>query len=1504
MVLAEPPADYFSIENRGPGADGGVEILVKFSDGRVWGWQSKYFPDSFSTSEVSQLKKSYRSALTNFPKLERYYVAVPRNLSGHAEGDNETQTKAWNGFKKWCSDEAAKLNRSISIELWDESYFVSRLQRNDTIYAGMRLYWFNDQTLSDEWFKSQLTRSFAYIGKRYRPSDHVAVGIANTIQALRRDEGFKRRMSHVSQCVTDAISVLQSLTKAVDKVDQLTEHFISLSLRLEEIKTSLLNCDRDNLYAPLLSETLSKCASIRYDDESYRALNDAQYEQIEPVSADAGKSEFKYVYSDGIRGKIDRFLSEIGAAGSEFTSLEIKLLRQPTLLVDGAAGVGKSHLLANEVEAHIDGGNPALFIPARVLDHGDRPEHELLRYLDIGDIRFETFLSALHSAALASGSPVLLAIDGINESYNASGWEAGLPSLIAQIGKFNRIALCVSIRSSYRNLCIRGGLEMPQISHYGFQGHLGEAAKEYLDRNGIERPSAPVFGLSEILYNPLFLSTAVDHMKATGLTSFPRGMDSIATLMSFWLDAVEQNLVAKGFDRISLNDEKIPKILKMLALEMATSGSEFVAYERVHKICEDVVDLAPPAKQSERLLPRLIDEGLLLDFPHADSDTGKRVSFGFQKFSDYFFADAILSRCKTTEVLAKELMSDGQYGYLFSSERFNEFSGPRVALLALTPVRLGCEIPHLTDNFTQKVSISVDEFLDSLVWRHGHAITEETVKLLERERESINDKQPSIEDERWFDLLLVMAPLSDCPINASYLKRKLASLDLGVRDATWSVYLVGKAEIHGDDWPVVHQLIDWAWVAPKSEIEMEKVHQVAIAIALMTSTTDRELRDCATKALASLLIKFPSVIEFLINEFADWDDSYVRERVLAAASAGVLYCENLVVLKAAALAADRMVFQKLPVERHAWTRRYAQIIVSHAVFYKAGIDEDLVLRSTPPYASAPISDWLSLEQIVGHSEDARSIFSSVVGYISMPFDGKKPAMAGDFGRYVMGGIDNHFSDSVRGDRQPMLRKDEVRLFWDKVDGLDAEAQRLHSEILELSELRETVGPSKLLQSVKEDDDSEGGNDDPNTPELSLEARFLEVEQSLFELLPLDLEQEYRRLQPLNKFRGDDIPMFSLERGQFWVFNRTIELGWQQSLHENVEKNRLGRSRSRHDHHVERIGKKYQHIAFAELVGYLADHHWYVDWGQRPRVLTRLEDFQRADIDATYLSSSFSKPILMHKPDAMCVPEMKFVPKRPASNMAWTKNLKDIPDPVQILIQSDSEGDQWCLQKYFCRSDDYMKGFESADPFRSAQFDIELILVAQADLEKVKSLTSEKIKKNGNDVFENSWSSASFFGQRSFRHQASAQTFLLSYEAADFEFGRITESYSPKYSEYDNSGVSEDVDFSTPHPALLAELNLRPQSGWSNVFLAPDGTLVFFDSPAFLGGIAVIRRDFIEKFASDHNLKVVWRVWVEKDGGLGSVNFDAQHRKFARNDFIGFYFEEGGAWFGNLIPFRD
>ncbi len=1505
LILADPPEGNSEIEHRGPGADGGVEVLARFPDGRVWGWQSKYFPDSFASSEIEQLKKSFRSALKNIEKLERYYVAIPRNLSGAAESSQNTQTKNWKSFVDWCETAATKQGQTVKVILWDETFFVSKLQLSDPIHTGMRHYWFNQKMLSADWFEQRLAESLEYIGKRYRREDHIELPISRPIRLLRRSDTLDEHISNLLKGLKDTLEELSRLT-SYTKIDSDLKNKCSLlyaQIGKQYLKASSAN--HQSLLAPDISEVLAQLREIRTSG-SFATIRDARYEQKEITDQKTGKKVRVFVHEEYVRHELGEFISKFSSASSQFSTTEAGLFNKPRLLVVGDAGMGKSHILAKEVESHLlEDKGPGLFIPARVLDQGDKPQKEILDFLDLSDMSFETFLGAFQAAALASQKPAFLVIDALNESQNARGWSAGLPRLLEQIRKFREIALCVSVRSSYQELCVRVGLDIETITHHGFRGHLGDAAKEYLDRNGIERPSAPIFGLTEILYNPLFLSTAVDYLKATNQTSFPRGVESMRTLIEFWLSAIEQNLIDDNFNRIFLGDGKINKVLQRLGDKMAETGNEFILHEHANEICENVLNLAPPATVRDRLLDRLIDEGVLLDFPELKSEHGKRVSFGFQKFSDYFFADAILRECSTKEELTESITDEGKFAYLFSSKRYRVFAGPRIALLALTPVRLGCELPFLEEKILENVQISISEYLSSISLRGGKDISAETVDLLEELRDPQGSEEPRISDEQWFSLLAEMAPLVDCPINASYLKEYLASMPLGERDATWSVFLTGKTHAYEDEWSSIHQIINWAWIGPTIPITPEALHQVATMLALMTSTMDRELRDCASKALASLMVKYPEAISRLIESFCNWDDPYVRERILAATAAGVLYCEDKEILKSAAISADEMVFKKSPVERHAWTRRYAQIIVNHADFNNAGIEKELLERSRPPYASLPIKHWPSIEEIAPYSKTASAIFGSVVGYISDPYDGKLPSMAGDFGRYTMGGVGS-FSEEVRGDEPPLTREAMIEAFWSKVCALGSKFQKARADILAAEKLVSQDRFSLFLNILDDDSDeldqTEGndGKQEAGSARDSLE----KARETLLSLLPDHLKKEYDDLDPLKSYGERGIAKFPLSRAQYWVCNRALELGWDQELHQEIERNELSSSYGRYDHEIERIGKKYQHIAFGELTGYLADHHWYAEYSEKPRVLLEIEEFSRSDIDTTYLSGSYSKKIDYYLPAGIELPNLTFVPSSPRSNMQWAKTLSDIPDPTPYFIQGGDDGHQWCLQHGFRRSRNYMDGFKTTKPFRSAQIGFELILVRARDLENIDQITTQSIKQSNHDIFGNSWSTTPLFGQRTFRHLNGKQEFNLCYKMADIEFGRITEDFTAKYGSYDKSGIDEDRNFSTPHRAILYDLKLAPGGPWSNLFVAEDGTPAFADNPALLGGTCIIRHDLLKEFADKHSLALVWRVWVEKDGGRGNAYHDDGDRMFARHDFIGFYYQSGSSWKGQLIPFRD
>ncbi|WP_287209239.1 hypothetical protein [Mesorhizobium sp.] len=1214
-------------------------------------------------------------------------------------------------------------------------------------------------------------------------------------------------------------------------------------------------------------------------------------------------------------------------ASHEFSLQEIELFRTPVLLIEGEAGIGKSHIIAREVHRHVQQGHPAVFVPGRTLDQGDKPESEILHYLDLKGLRFETFLGALDAAAKASGRPALLAIDGINESLDAAGWEPGLPKLISQVRQFDQIGFCASIRSAYKKLCLRPSLDVVTVRHVGFSANFGEAARQYLDRHGIERPSAPIFEMRDILYNPLFLTTAVDFLLATKQTSFPRGLDSIGKLIDFWLEAIEINLTTKRYDRIERGDAKISEAAEAIAAKMAEVGSEYLDFKIANSICEQIIDLGLPTKARDRLLMRLIDEGMFLDTPdYSDGKTGKHVSFAFQKFSDYFIADAALRETGNTSALAAAIKPGGKFHYLFDEERPWKFAGPRTALFALTALRFGKELPNIEADIGDHVFFSVDDFLSSLQWRQGNAILEETRELLEdiRARPATTD-EPELSDDVYFDVLLRLAAIPGCRLNALYLKEKLGAMTLGDRDAIWSLYLVRKTEIYDEEWSIVRELIDWSWTAPTAEIGSEKIHLIATTIALMTSTMDREVRDSAAKALSSLLMKFPAEIARLIEEFKDWDDAYVRERVLAAAVGGALYCVDLPILKSAAEAADRMVFAKQPLERHAWVRRYAHLIVLHANLRGAALAADLVSRATPPYASPPITDWPTLADLAPLQKTARGIFSSVIGYLSEKDGSKQPIMAGDFGRYTISGIDNSFSAETRGENPPVSRDMEIEQFWADVEEADPRAAELRNQLMSararkaegsMAGLLERVDIDALLAQMNDDDDSDTmeriavqiaglTSAEDAESQARLEKAYDDLEASLLTLVTAELHDRYQALEPLAFRSGGQIEKFSIQTARNWIVDRALKLGWDPKVHEPIERQALRDSHGRHDHHIERIGKKYQHIAHQELIGYLADHHWYLDWNSPASILRELERFNRSDIDPTYLASEFAKPTITFFPEGVKVPEMRFTPSEPLNNMEWTKTPVDLPDVVPFLIQKDVDGQEWYLQKSFARSLGYMNNLESTDPFKSAQLSIELVLFKVEDVGRLDELTTESLDGDDGSVFDGGRDSYALYGQRSAQHLSDPVKFELTHEITDIKFGRFVESYSPKFGEYDRSGVPSDKGLHVPAAALFSSQKLKPNDAWSTYYVSEDGRPAFVhDHDRGDDGVTVVRADVIGDFAIQNGLKPVWIVWAEKDGGKGNNHLVQEDRLFARNDFLSFHYELDGVWHGNLVRFRD
>ena len=131
---------------------------------------------------------------------------------------------------------------------------------------------------------------------------------------------------------------------------------------------------------------------------------------------------------------------------------------------------------------------------------------------------------------------------------------------------------------------------------------------------------------------------------------------------------------------------------------------------------------------------------------------------------------------------------------------------------------------------------------------------------------------------------------------------------------------------------------------------------------------------------------------------------------------------------------------------------------------------------------------------------------------------------------------------------------------------------------------------------------------------------------------------------IDRFRTHNtLQLFDLS--QRAIFERIIDLGWKPEIFRNTDRYLRSVSVSRTDHAVERIGKKYQWIAFYELLGRLADNftvsNSLIDGASGQ--YNCVEQVAWRDIDPTYITQK-ADTSTTQKPVWFSPKQAKFEPK--------------------------------------------------------------------------------------------------------------------------------------------------------------------------------------------------------------------------------------------------------------------
>ena len=334
-----------------------------------------------------------------------------------------------------------------------------------------------------------------------------------------------------------------------------------------------------------------------------------------------------------------------------------------------------------------------------------------------------------------------------------------------------------------------------------------------------------------------------------------------------------------------------------------------------------------------------------------------------------------------------------------------------------------------------------EAFKQSILWRASSAFSERTLELF-------NEMGGDFPDPR-LEILIRLATLLDHPWNAHQLLDPfLQRRSMPERDAFWTVEVNSAAEDGGHP---IWVLARWCLRADLSRAEPETLRLTAIVLCWLFTSSNRRIRDVATKALIAVVAAQPAIYPNLLRQFIGVDDLYVGERVCAAGFGAV--CRGVVdpVLRDISQSVCQAVFLSKTPPLNINLRDYARALIEYAVVRGCLHEEVDLDRCRPPYSSSwPLEDTTE-EELERIAEEAGSteILSSAFRW-------------GDFARYEIESKVHHFSAIPLTDPRPLNHEEKQKSFKEQLQHWSEQKQQLVSKLEHaLSEMKDTMRVSTL-----------------------------------------------------------------------------------------------------------------------------------------------------------------------------------------------------------------------------------------------------------------------------------------------------------------------------------------------------------------------------------------------------------------------------------------------------------
>lgn len=979
----------------GAGGDGGVEAYATLADGAVIGLQAKWFRDSLGENQFSQIRKSIEAALGVRPKITRYCVAIPRNLSDDRQGEKGskegaapskggkaspkkpatkpaakrkeelTQRKRWENLK---ADVATRWPNLV-LDLWDDARLEALLA--DLGSDGMARYWFARSTIEFDALSSNFERAAqSWLRQVYLPNLHALGQIEEDLERRFGTPGARARW------VTTMEGCLETLERVSDTLNRLPRYeFLAADVSWSPIAGDVAEAVR-------VARTQAGYLIERYRTGAHA---ETRYSTPGVTAFDRLATVFEPLENALENGFVARDILTILNAGKD-ACVEVSRCaareegRWRPVLYSGPPGSGKTHALSDAVRSRLKLRAPALLIRGRESDPGRGWAEILRRALDLPTWELKEILSALEASATRADveraretrgrgaipselTRVLIAVDALDESPDPTTWVELMGELEPLLKGRPRILVAMSVRDQLaRGLPIGDLKDHVDVVDLPRDGNVSASAlfEPYCRAYKIDASATPLVRWA--LRSPLAVRLFAEEFKGTTVAPTDPADLGIARLLRRKVDRLEGEFRQREGN--AWGSAVTPVLWGLRALARASIGEgPGLPLSRVEEVIRTSLKpttlLSTP--QIVHMLRASVTYGLMDELPNRAANPMAAIEPWYQPalnvVTDYLIADA--------------------------------------AVEALRPSLGRSDLPRLPDALLDRANARLLAFV--MLGLQGF-------DLLEGGWEA--DRLDMEERERLQLQVLAALPSSEASSKRSWVQQRLTSSMPSCRRVLRELVIpVARAPSHPlgpllvdatlRHRPVADRDLFWSGprvlpssvAAPWAGVGVEAIEAVRLDVddlaegpplllAWGSTTTDREERRRIQKELATWGSARIDRLTMLLDRCADTNDLQMLEHLLAAALGAACLTGGAQRLLGLVEWVGRYVARGTYPQSH-FVRHYLRAIVEYAT--AVGVPVEASIRAQTWSVRSPPGDLAVLDRAAATGADAHEGFRPVRG---------------------------------------------------------------------------------------------------------------------------------------------------------------------------------------------------------------------------------------------------------------------------------------------------------------------------------------------------------------------------------------------------------------------------------------------------------------------------------------------------------------------------------------------